>query len=309
MTWSDRNIIFIFSLPRAGSTLLQRLLTTHPAIRSTAETWLLLPQIYALRRGRAFAEYSHMAAAAAIADFCAVLPGGVSRYNAELRDFALRLFQAGAGDAAAYFLEKTPRNTLIADQLVEIFPHSKFIFLWRNPLACAASMIETFSGGRWNLFRYGIDLFQGLDTMVKVYQAAEVDKLALRYEDLTASPAEAAARIFDFLELDFRPEQLGEIDTIRFQGRMGDPTGVHNYRSISTEPLHKWKATLANPLRRAWARRYLEWLGPERLAVMGYDAQALREELAQMPFSLRQAGPDLIRMGYGALERRSPSGC
>ena len=38
--------IFIFSLPRAGSTLLQRVLMGHPEIASIAEPWLLLPLMY-----------------------------------------------------------------------------------------------------------------------------------------------------------------------------------------------------------------------------------------------------------------------
>jgi hypothetical protein len=28
---------------------------------------------------------------------------------------------------------------------------------------------------------------------------------------------------------------------------------------------------MAGPLRQAWCRRYLRWLGAERLALMGYD--------------------------------------
>ena len=44
--WSEENLVFIFSLPRSGSTLLQRLLATHPAVATTAEScksWLSTP--------------------------------------------------------------------------------------------------------------------------------------------------------------------------------------------------------------------------------------------------------------------------
>ena len=35
--------IFLFSLPRSGSTLLQRVLMSHKDIASVAEPWLMLP--------------------------------------------------------------------------------------------------------------------------------------------------------------------------------------------------------------------------------------------------------------------------
>ncbi|MFW6066259.1 MAG: sulfotransferase, partial [Planctomycetota bacterium] len=39
--------LILFSLPRSGSTLLQRMLSLHGRIASTAEPWLLIPQLYA----------------------------------------------------------------------------------------------------------------------------------------------------------------------------------------------------------------------------------------------------------------------
>jgi hypothetical protein len=46
---------------------------------------------------------------------------------------------------------------------MELFPDAKFIFLWRQPLAVAASMIEAFGDGRWNLERYAVDLWDGVE--------------------------------------------------------------------------------------------------------------------------------------------------
>jgi hypothetical protein len=36
-------LVFLISLPRAGSTLLQRLLMGHPLVASCGEPWLALP--------------------------------------------------------------------------------------------------------------------------------------------------------------------------------------------------------------------------------------------------------------------------
>lgn len=304
MTWTESNLVFLVSLPRSGSTLLQRLLGTHPDIVTTSETWLLLPLLYALRHGHAFAEYSHMGASSAIRDFCATLPERENTYYNGVREFSVRLFQAASPADARYFVEKTPRNTLVIDRLVEIFPRSRFIFLWRNPLACAASMIDSFSQGRWNLFRYAIDLHWGLDNMLETSEAAQVNKLFLRYEDLVARPHDTMTEVLSFLGLDLDAERLNTFNSIEFQGRMGDPTGTRKYSSVSTGSLNKWQRTLANPLRRKWAQGYLRWLGEARLSRMGYDAEMLRRQLADTPVTLDHVGSDLVRMVYGTLDRR-----
>ena len=47
--FGDQDLIFLISQQRAGSTLLQRILGGHPEVHTTAETWLMLHPIYALR--------------------------------------------------------------------------------------------------------------------------------------------------------------------------------------------------------------------------------------------------------------------
>ncbi|MGH3139020.1 MAG: sulfotransferase, partial [Gaiellales bacterium] len=84
--------VFVFSLPRSGSTLLQRMVATHPEIATASEPWILLPQLYALRETGIVAEYGHRTAARAIADFGDSLPGGRDDYLDEVRRSALALY-------------------------------------------------------------------------------------------------------------------------------------------------------------------------------------------------------------------------
>ena len=60
---------------------------------------------------------------------------------------------------------------------------------------------------------------------------------------------------------------------------------------------------MTNPLRRAWCRRYLRWIGRERLALMGYSLDDLVAEVEALPHSLRRLGPDVLS-AYGGLRRR-----
>jgi len=43
------NMIFLISQPRAGSTLSQRMLGSHPDIYTVSEPWLMLHPLYPLR--------------------------------------------------------------------------------------------------------------------------------------------------------------------------------------------------------------------------------------------------------------------
>ena len=303
MSWSDKNIIFLISLPRSGSTLLQRILTAHPYIHSTSESWLLLPQFYSLRHGEVFSEYGHTCAAIAIEDFCNLLPEKKKTYYHELHQFTVHLFEAVTPPEKKYYLEKTPRNNMILDELLDTFPNSKFIFLWRNPLACAASIIETFGNGRWNLYKYTIDLYDGLANMVDAFHAHKDRIITINYEELLVQPDKCIEHLQRMLDLDVTYSLHDRFKDISFEGRMGDPTGIKHYTNLSTEPLEKWKYTLATPIRRQWAQHYLKWLGRERLAAMKYNYTEIDNDLRSINVRFNGSGTDIIYLLYGTLER------
>lgn len=304
MSWTDENIVFLISLPRSGSTLLQRILTAHPDVHTSAESWLLLPQFYALRPGAVLSEYSHTSAAGAITDFCGQLDGGKNAYFRRVGEFAVQLFADATPPGARYYLEKTPRNNLVLDELLQAFPASPIVFLWRNPLACAASIIETFGGGKWNLYKSVVDLYDGLDNMTRVAREHADRILPIRYESLLEAPEQTVSGLLDYLRLPPAEDLTERFASIRLEGRMGDPSGSKAYSSLSKAPLEKWKRTFAPLARRRWASRYLDWIGAERLRQMGYAKADLQAQLESVPRSLTGLGSDLARMAYGSCERR-----
>jgi hypothetical protein len=72
---------------------------------------------------------------------------------------------------------------------------------------------------------------------------------------------------------------------------------------LSTAPIAKWKVPLSNPIRKIWSRRYLEFIGQERLAVMGYELESLLADLKSVPLSLRYLRSDLLNVPYGIAYR------
>lgn len=295
--------LFLLSLPRSGSTLVQRVLAAHPEISTVSEPWLLLPQVYAMRDRGAYAEYNQAVAAQALRQFAAGLPGGQDDYWAEVRTFVLGLYRKASDGRGSFFLDKTPRYHLIVRDLVRIFPDAHYIFLWRNPLSVVASISETWGKGRWNVARWHVDLFDGIANLVAAFEDLKPTAFAVRFEDLVADPMIAWPRLFEHLGLAFRPELLTAPGSVRLEGPLGDPTGPQRYTELSTEPLGRWKRTLATPVRKRWCRRYLEWIGEKRLKVMGYDLEAMLGDLDALPTRLRPLASDLARLGYYSLDR------
>jgi hypothetical protein len=230
-----------------------------------------------------------------------VLPRGRADYTAEIRELSLRLYDRASPSGTRYFLDKTPRYHLISEELVAAFPEAKFLFLWRNPLAVVASIIETWANGRWNVYRFKVDLFDGLENLLSTYERHGTKIHAMRYEDLVEEPAKTWSKAFDYLDLPFDSSALELFDGTKLAGRMGDRSGVAKYTRVSNESVEGWKRTLNTPVRKAWCRRYLRWIGRDRLRMMGYDLDGLMAELECIPISYRGIGSDAGRGCWGLI--------
>lgn len=145
-----------------------------------------------------------------------------------------------------------------------------------------------------------IDLYAGLAGLLAAYESNRDRVISVRYEDLLTTQSEWK-RIFDYLGLSFDPKVLTQLNSIQLGGRMGDPTGTKRYAEMSREPLEKWRDDYYNPIRVWWARRYLRWLGRERLLLMGYEIDQIVASLAQCRMSLRGVDSDLAGMARDIL--------
>ncbi len=287
--------IFIFSLPRSGSTLLQRILAAHSQIATVSEPWIALPQVYAFRDSGIVTEYRQDWYLTAFEDFVAQLPGGMVSYRQAVASFLSRLYDMASPNQERYFLDKTPRYHLIINELADLFPEAKLVFLWRNPLDVAASIMTSWAGGRWNLPSYEIDLYRGLRNLTTGFEHFKNRAIAIRYEDLVADAVAVRDTVCGYLELPFEPVSESELMQTSFKGRFGDQTGTIKYDSVSPDSVGKWKSCFQNPLRRRWAQRYIHWMGKESLDVMGYDQVSLLAEISALRMSGKQIFADLRR--------------
>ena len=299
---------FVFSQPRTGSTLLQRMLAAHPAVSTAAETWLLLPLLFARRRRDGFSRYGHFAGASAVGRFVNAAEDGEQRWDRCVRDLASALYAAALGPGEHVFVDKTPRYYYIVEDVMRIFPDGRFLFLWRNPLATLASIIEIWGDGVWRPARMRDDIELAPRMLASAARAAGAKACPVRFEDLVSQPEAELHRLLDALGVNQDDETVrGMIDGfsgVKLTGNMGDPTGRKKYKSLSSEPLDKWKATICNGLRKRWCKRYLDRLGDDVLETMGYDPQQLHRDLAALPVTGKKTLVDLAAQPRVALEAR-----
>jgi hypothetical protein len=301
--------IFLFSPARSGSTLSQRIMASHPAIATAAEPFFLLPLLSCLKTSGnrleedIYAVYNHAHMRRAMQQFCKLFPDGEAEYLDEVRSLATRLYRKAADPPAQYFLDKTPAYHMFVEEIIDLFPDARILFLWRNPLSIVASHLA-FGGGLWNLYWAERNLYRALKDLARAYRNHRGRACVLHYEDLLNHPVETWEKVFRYLDLEFDPAQLRDFSTVDLPGPAGDPNRLlPQFQALNPASLEKWRGMFTNPLRKAWIRRYLRWLGSEDLELMGYDLEQLLAAVDSIPTTGKFLRTDLVRMPYGFLYR------
>lgn len=275
------SLIFIISQPRAGSTLLQRILAGHPLIQTSAEPWLMLHPIYALRDTGYQAEYDSYWAYRALHDFLTYQANGETTYLQAIRAWAHVLYgRALQGTGKKFFLDKTPRYYLIIPELYSLFPKAKFIFLIRNPLAVLSSIISVWVKSNWpDLASYRHDLLLAPRHILEGIELLGHNAITIRYEDLVTDPVESVSSLCQRLDISFSEDMLYYGDRPTLKGYLGDPTGIHEHKMPSANSLNKWTHLADTAQTKHLALAYLGELGAAMVEKLGYSASEIKHTL------------------------------
>ena len=99
---------------------------------------------------------------------------------------------------------------------------------------------------------------------------------SVKYEELTSNPKESLAQIESYLELPSESLAYDSLLTPSIKAKMGDPTGIKEYANqISTESIDRWQKAYKTNYRKKSASAYLERLGEDKLASIGYSVDEL----------------------------------
>ncbi|MEH6649438.1 MAG: sulfotransferase [Motiliproteus sp.] len=237
--------IFIISLPRSGSTLLQRILMTSASIRSVSEPWVALPLAYMLKEDGVETEYGHQT--------------WVQAANQLGRDNVLNCARAGLdniysnlAEGRRYFLDKTPRYTLILKELFEIYPDAKYIFLLRDPADIVASSILSFRNNSLRRVDHlDMDHILSPGLIAEYIKEQSIDSICIKYEELVGYPSSVVNELHEFLE-------ICDIDIDKGVNITLDGLGDHKQRL--TNKIEKKKSVgvfCSNRVRSWWLRKIL----------------------------------------------------
>jgi Sulfotransferase family len=138
----EPNLVFVVGCPRSGTTWLQKLLASHPAIRTGPETDI-------------FSKYTGRAIHAFRADRNRPRLKGLQCYLSEAeflelqRSFVLQALRKVLNPLrpGEIFLEKTPEHALYIGDIHGCFPQARFIHLLRDPRDVTASLLA--AGRSW----------------------------------------------------------------------------------------------------------------------------------------------------------------
>lgn len=122
--------IFIVGMPRAGSTLLEQILSSHSAVEGTAE----LPEITAIAR-----DLRALAGSEAIGSYVEVLAGMDGRRLREMGERYLETTRIHRKTGRPHFIDKMPNNFLHVAIIRLALPGARIIDARRHPLACCFS--------------------------------------------------------------------------------------------------------------------------------------------------------------------------
>jgi hypothetical protein len=145
--------IFIVGLPRSGTTLVDRILSSHPQLRSAGElNDFALVLVARVRSENNMAQLPRrdLVARSAHIDFAALG-----------RDYLARARAAGGGGR---FTDKMPLNYLYCGLIHRALPAAKIVHLTRHPMAAGYAMYKT-------LFKDGYPFSYDLDEIAAYYVA------------------------------------------------------------------------------------------------------------------------------------------
>jgi len=245
-----KNLVVLLGAPGADGAPLACALAAHSEVHAMAAPWLgsLLGHVARVSQGD---------------DPFRDVPGGPRTYLEALRDLAEGLHaKARALSGASRVLHWAPGSCRALPELAGVFPRAKLVFLLRNPLDVLAGLLRTrFAGdvdalGAERAWRQ--DLLEGPRLLMDGITALGEDAIVVHHESLAARPEATLRAVCARLGLDFEPAML--------------PRGP-------AEDADRWLTDLIDADAWVVARQYLQQLGPDLIARMGYDYRALGEAL------------------------------
>lgn len=236
--------IFVLGLPRAGSTLVEQILSSHSMIEGTSE----LPYIPAIRQQLSAGSPDEYPAALARLSHPELAALG-TRYLASAR--------ANRKTDRPFFIDKLPNNWENLGLILTILPNAKIVDARRHPMACGFSNFkqhfargQAFTYSLKSIGRYYADYVRMLDHFDQLLPG-RIHRVI--HEQLVEDPEQEIKRLLDYLGVPFEESCLRFYENDR---AVRTPSAEQVRQPLNREGLERWKAF--DP----WLGELREVLGP-----------------------------------------------
>jgi len=226
--------IFVFGMPRTGTTLVERILGSHPLVHAAGE---LQNFGFAFKRATASRTRSLLD------------PETIARAEkVDWRRLGADYIASTRPETAArpHFVDKLPHNFLYAGFIARALPNARLVCLRRDPMdTCLSNFRQLFAAHSSAYFDYAWDL---LDTgryyllfdqlMAHWRQALPGRILELQYERLVDDPASETRRLLDHCGLAWHEGCLRFEDN---QASVSTPSAVQVRSPMSRDAVGRWR--------------------------------------------------------------------
>ncbi len=219
--------IFIVGLPRTGTTLVERIVSSHSQVESAEETYILQMLIHRISGVKSTDNMSAaIIGAAAKKDIRLIAEGYMNAVDYKLGD-------------RPFFIEKFPENYLYLGFIAKAFPHAHIIHLRRNPMDSCFSMYKQ------SFFKYAYTLeslgryYVAYDCLRHHWEEVLKDRvIEVKYESLVADQEGQIRSLLDKLGLDFEQACL---DFDQNKAPSATASAVQVREKVHTRSVNKWK--------------------------------------------------------------------
>ena len=194
---SDASPIFIVGLPRTGTTLVDRILSSHPSVVSAGE----LNTFAGLVKAKAGSPSNLVLDAETLSNAADADLGRIGRaYIEETRRLAR---------GANRFTDKMPLNFFYAWLIHRALPNARIVALRRDPLdSCLSNFRQLFATG-FSYYNYSLDIddtalyYKGFEQLLATWRQhiPATRYLELRYEDIVHDQEDQTRQLLEFCDL------------------------------------------------------------------------------------------------------------
>ncbi len=192
---NNQEPIFIVGLPRTGTTLCERIISSHSSVVTLGET-LFMQMVLRRESGvqSVQAMTPEMIEALVAKDPDSIAKGYLEQINYRLGD-------------EPYFIDKLPFNVLFLGFIAKAYPNAKIIYLNRNPMDACFSMYKQVFTWAYK-FSYSLEdlgkYYVAFDRLITHWKNVMGDRLIeVKYENIVDNTEEEIRELLDKLGLPF----------------------------------------------------------------------------------------------------------